>query len=234
MKYKIFKNKEQASKYVSDLIVKSITQKPNLNLGLATGSTPILTYDFLTQAFENENVDFKNVKTFNLDEYKDLKIENKNSYHFFMNKYLFSKVNININNTFFPKSNFNYDEFIQKNGGIDLQILGIGQNGHIGFNEPGSKKNSKTRIVDLTKSTIKANAKHFQDESEVPIQAYSMGLETIFKAKKIILLAFGNSKKEIIKELKKIDEFSENIPASILYEHKDVTIILDEEANSDL
>lgn len=236
MNFKKFKNENEASKYVSNLIISEIKKNGNLKIGLATGSTPIKLYEELSKDYKDNKTNWSNIKTFNLDEYLHLDENDPQSYKTFMKKHLFSNININKENTHFPELNINYDDLILENGGIDIQILGIGTNGHIGFNEPGSTLESKTRIVDLTQETIQVNANKFfnGDTKNVPKQAISMGIDSILKAKKIILLAFGPSKKETIKTLKSMKKFDSNFPASSLLLHNDVTIIIDNEADFDL
>ncbi len=220
---------ERAAKIIADFIKKN----PKCVLGLATGSTPIETYNLLVEKYKKGGISFKNITTFNLDEYSKLAPKNEQSYHFFMNKLLFSKIDIALKNTFFPTDfspNFeNYDKKIKEAGGIDLQILGIGTNGHIGFNEPGSKFSSKTRQVLLNKNTIKDNSRFFKSIKDVPKKAATMGISTIMKAKKIIFLASGENKKEAIYNsfCKKV---STKVPASILQKHKNVIVILDKAA----
>ena len=174
--------------------------------------------------------------TFNLDEYLNLPIDHEQTYRVFMNQQLFNHLNIPLEQTHFPQLEQNYDQFIESHGGIDIQILGIGTNGHIGFNEPGSAFNSLTRVVDLTSETISVNAKKFfaGNEDLVPKQAISMGIGSILKAQKIILLAFGPTKKEAMRTLKQVQDFDPDFPASALIKHPDVTIIMDQEAADDL
>lgn len=236
MIFKKFKTEDEASKYVAKELIKEINKKQTINLGLATGSTPIKVYQELINDYLENKTDWTKIKTFNLDEYLGLESTHPQSYKVFMNDYLFSKINIKKENTHFPELNKNYDHLIDSLGGIDIQILGIGTNGHIGFNEPGSELESLTRIVDLTQETINVNANKFfnGDTKEVPKQAISMGIKSILKAKKIFLLAFGKSKQEAIKTLKNSKEFNIDFPASALALHNDVTIIFDEEADLDL
>ena len=212
MKLIILKNKEDIAKKASKIIINEIKRKPALVLGLATGKTMIPLYKELVKEYKRRKVDFSKVKTFNLDEYAD----KKQVYHKYMNKNLFSKVNIKKENIYFPLANgakgAEYDTEIKKARGIDLQILGIGKNTHIGFNEPNSSFKSKTR-------KIKINNK----------EAYTAGISTIMKSKKIILLAFGKEKSEAIKKTLK-NKVSEQVPASVLRKHKNVLVIVDEKA----
>lgn len=235
----IVKNYQDVSALGADFVIKQIIQKPNSVLGLATGSTPIGLYQALILANYKKKISFKDIKTFNLDEYIGLDKNNPQSFYFFMAENLFSKIdikkdNINLpNGMVAPKEIKNYcleyENKIKKSGGIDLQILGIGSNGHIGFNEPGSKFNSVTRSIKLTKQTIKDNSRFFKNPNEVPKEAITMGLKTIFQAKKIILLATGQNKSLAIKKLF-IDKPNLNFPASILKNHPNVTIIIDQQA----
>ena len=225
MKVIILKDKKQVSSKVEKIVSDLVKKNPSVVLGLATGKTMIPLYKNLIKL----NLDFSKVKTFNLDEYVGLKTTNKKSFHYFMNKHLFSKININKKNIYFPEANFKkYEKEIKKEK-IDLQILGIGRNGHIGFNEPGSSFKSITRKVKLTKSTKFVN-NLFGKSSEY---AFTMGIKTIMSSKKIVLLAFGNKKADAISKALE-EKISEEIPASILRKHKDVTFVLDEEAASKL
>ncbi|MDR3601375.1 MAG: glucosamine-6-phosphate deaminase [Desulfosporosinus sp.] len=225
------------SKKAANMIAAQILLKPNSVLGLATGSTPIMTYKYLIKLFEDETISFSDVKTINLDEYIGLNKENANSYYFFMCNNFFNFINIKPENVHIPdgtaedleKVCSDYETMIQENNGIDLQILGIGNNGHIGFNEPDLKFEAVTHCINLDEETIKANSRFFENEEEVPKKAITMGVKTIMNARKIILLANGSGKAEtIFKSLYgKIDPA---LPASILQLHPDVTFILDKEA----
>ena len=229
MKVIIKDNYDGLSQEAAEIIADFVKKNPRCVLGLATGSTPIGTYEALAK---NKELSFKNVTTFNLDEYIGLDKGNKQSYHFFMDKYLFSKIDIDLKNTFFPtdfKNLEDYDKKIDELGGIDLQILGIGRNGHIGFNEPGSSFDSKTREVKLSETTVKDNARFFEKAEDVPVKAATMGIATIMKARKIILLASGENKKEIMPKVIS-GPVTEKVPASVLQNHKDVIVIMDEEA----
>ena len=217
-------------------MLKEIKKGNKINLGLATGSTPILLYKALINDFEESGTSWANVSTYNLDEYLDLPEGHEQTYKEFMNNQLFSKVKINLKNTHFPAVDNNYDALIDENGGIDIQILGIGTNGHIGFNEPGSPIKSITRVVDLTEETIQVNAKKFfnGDISQVPKKAISMGLKSILSAKKIYLLAFGISKKEAMEKLFDAKRFNPDFPAGALLKHKNVIVVLDDETELDI
>ena len=207
---------------------------------MATGSTPIGTYNELIKAHKEYGLDFSKVKTFNLDEYVGLDGEHLNSYRYFMNEKLFDHININKENTYIPNGRVKnlddyckeYDNDIDRAGGIDIQILGIGTNGHIAFNEPADRLSVGTSIVNLTESTIKDNSRFFDSMDEVPKTAITMGIGSILKAKKIILLASGKSKAPVMKKLLEENMVTTQLPASFLLLHPDVTIIVDEDAYS--
>ncbi|NMB07185.1 MAG: glucosamine-6-phosphate deaminase [Tissierellia bacterium] len=238
MKIVVEKNYEDLSKVAANLVREEIEKNPKLVLGLATGSTPEGMYKELIRLHKEEGLDFSKVTTFNLDEYVGIEEEHPNSYHYFMKDILFNHINIDMNNTFIPDGQAEnpeeyckkYDKLIEEKGGIDLQILGIGENGHIAFNEPDEELNVGTSIVGLTESTIEANSRFFDSIDEVPKTAITMGIGSIMKAKKIILLANGKKKAPVIKELLKAEKITTKLPASMLLLHHDVTIILDEEA----
>ncbi len=230
---KIIKKEEQIFEDIKNEYIKIVKEKPDAVLGLATGSSPIKLYEKLIHAYENDQITFENIKTFNLDEYYDLEISNENSYHTFMYKNLFSKVNIKIENTNFPpteESKIEQYENKLKENPIDVQLLGIGTNGHIAFNEPGSSFDSITRVVDLAQKTIDDNSRFFNSIDEVPKKAVTMGLSDIMNAKKIILIAVGEKKAPILKEIFSDDKVTQEIPATILKNHPDVTFYIDEEA----
>ena len=233
----IILNKSEADKKVSQEIINLINDKKNCVLGLATGSTPEGVYALLVEAYKQGKVSFKDVTTFNLDEYVGLADSHPQSYRYFMNNHLFLHVDINLEKTHVPgnKGDENdlsvYDENIKKHGGIDLQLLGIGSNGHIAFNEPGTPFDSKTHIVTLKESTIKDNSRFFNSIDEVPTSSITMGLDSIMNAKKIILMAFGKNKAEAICKMFTKD-VNVDLPASILQKHDNVTIYCDEEAAS--
>lgn len=236
IKFKKFETSLEASDYVALEILNEVKKGKKINLGLATGSTPILLYNALVSDFQEARTPWGNVSTFNLDEYLNLPEGHPQTYKEFMKKQLFSHIDIDLNNTHFPKLNENYDSLIQVEGGIDIQILGIGTNGHIGFNEPGSILKSITRVVDLTQETIDVNAKKFfaGNKEAVPKQAISMGLESILNAKKIYLLVFGFSKKEAMEKLYHAEKFDVNFPASALLKHNDVTVVFDSGTELDI
>lgn len=220
------------SKKAANVIAAQVILNPASVLGLATGSTPVGTYELLAEYCENGVVDFSNVKTVNLDEYYGLDASNEQSYRYFMNKSLFEKINIDISNTHVPNGKaeniddecLRYEELISSLGGIDLQLLGIGHNGHIGFNEPCDIFPLKTHCVNLGESTINANSRFFNSIDEVPKKAITMGIGTIMKAKKVLLLASGEDKKEILKKAL-FGPITPSVPASILQLHNNLTVI---------
>ena len=222
------KNSEKVAEIASQLFKEEIKIQPYSILGLATGSTTLRLYEKLIALYLSNAIDFSKVITFNLDEYIGLPKNHPQSYRNFMNKYLFDKLNINWYSTYFPSCD-SYDMHIHNLGGIDLQLLGIGRNGHIGFNEPGTSKDSITHVVDLSEQTIKDNSRFFENISQVPKQAITMGISSILRTKKIILLATGKNKQEAIyNTLKK--EPNVSCPASFLQNHPNCVFIIDEEA----
>ncbi len=233
------KNYQEMSRKAAGLIAAQVLMKPDCVLGLATGSTPIGTYSRLVELYQNGELDFSEVKTVNLDEYKGLSGEHEQSYRYFMTEHLFSKVNIfpentNIPNGMEPDAETEcsyYDALIQSLGGIDLQLLGLGHNGHIGFNEPCEVFAKGTHCVNLTDSTIQANTRFFNSREEVPKQAYTMGIQSIMRAKKILLIVSGRDKAEILQKTL-YGDVTPHVPASILQMHSDLTVIADEEACS--
>ncbi|NLK44200.1 MAG: glucosamine-6-phosphate deaminase [Tissierellia bacterium] len=238
MKIFVGKNYEEMSKIAAKIFIGAIKEKPNIVLGLATGSTPIGLYKELIRAHKEEGLDFSRVTSFNLDEYVGLSPEHPSSYGYYMKEELFDHVNILRGNTHIPDGKAEnveeyckvYDEMIEKAGGIDIQLLGVGENGHIAFNEPDESLSLGTTIVKLTENTIEVNSRFFESIEEVPKTAISMGIGGILKAKKIVLLANGEKKAPVIKELLNTDRVSTKFPVSFLLLHPDVTIIVDEEA----
>ncbi len=228
------------SRVAANIISAQVIMKPDCVLGLATGSTPIGTYEQLIRWYEKGDLDFSQVHSINLDEYRGLSPENDQSYRYFMNKHLFDSINIDKKNTFVPdgmepdkeKACRDYDEIIRSHGGIDMQILGLGHNGHIGFNEPGSAFGKETHCVQLTESTISANARFFASIDEVPKEAYTMGIKSIMQAKKIVVIVSGESKKEIVKRAF-TGPITPEVPASVLQLHNDVILVGDEAALSE-
>jgi glucosamine-6-phosphate deaminase len=244
---KIYSNPTDGSKYVADEIAKLIREKEAAGkkcvIGLATGSSPKTLYAHLVKMHKEEGLSFKNVITFNLDQYYPMEKDALQSYHYFMRKNLFEQTDIDPENYHLPDGMVpkekvkehcnNYEKQIEEAGGIDLQILGIGVNGHIGFNEPGSGIYTKTRLTALDNSTRLANSYEFGNMSEVPRMAITMGIGTILKSKKIILMAWGQTKAPVIQQAAELDD-TEEIPASLLQNHDDCTFVVDEAAASEL
>ncbi len=238
---KIIKAKDykDMSRKAANIISAQIIMKPNCVLGLATGSTPIGTYEQLVEWYRKGDLDFSGVTTLNLDEYKGISKENEQSYYYFMRDKLFSKVNIDESRTFLPngmepdseKACSDYNRIIASVGGIDLQLLGLGHNGHIGFNEPGMAFEAQTHCVDLTQSTMKANRRFFDSAEDMPHQAYTMGIKTIMQAKKILVVVSGEDKAEILRTAF-FGPITPNVQASVLQLHNDVTVVADETALS--
>lgn len=220
-------------------IISKIHANPSLKLGLATGSTPTGVYKRLIQDHGENKTTYKQVNTFNLDEYIEISKKDPNSYHYFMCENLFDHIDIPLEQTHIPDGTAKdleeeckrYEQFIQDHGGIDLQILGIGQNGHIGFNEPGTSFSSRTHIINLSESTRKANSRFFKSLEDVPRQAITMGIASIMASKEIFLLVSGASKAEALARLVN-GEVSESFPATVLNSHKNVTIFADKEASA--
>ena len=235
------KDYSDMSRKAANIISAQVIMKPNCVLGLATGSTPIGTYAQLVEWYQKGDLDFSEVTTVNLDEYKGLTRENEQSYYYFMNDNLFSKINIDLNRTFLPdgtepdsdKACRDYNQIIADVGGVDLQLLGLGHNGHIGFNEPGMAFEAETHCVNLTESTMKANQRFFASMEDVPRQAYTMGIKTIMQAKKILVVVSGADKASIIKEAF-FGAITPSVQASVLQLHNDVTLIADEAALSEI
>ncbi|ASK62716.1 glucosamine-6-phosphate deaminase [Virgibacillus phasianinus] len=233
------KNYDEMSNKACQVLVDRMNKVNNPVLGLATGSTPEGLYKELIKTSRKGDVSFKHTTTFNLDEYIGLSKSNANSYHYYMKNHLFQYIDVNMDNVHVPKGDVldikkecqEYEKSIRSHGNIDLQILGLGANGHIGFNEPGTSFNSRTHIVDLAESTRQANARFFDSYNDVPEQAITMGIETILESKEIIVLVSGNKKAEALSRLVN-GKISEDFPASVLKEHIHVTVIADEAALS--
>lgn len=233
------KDYKEMSEMAADIIGAQVLLKPDAVLGLATGSTPIGTYEELVRRYEAGRLDFSKIKTVNLDEYRGLTKDNDQSYYYFMHSHLFDHININKNNTKVPdgmepdaiKAGQDYENIIKNYGGIDLQLLGLGNNGHIGFNEPGDEFIDKTHVVDLTESTIEANKRFFASIDDVPKQAYTMGIGSIMRAKRVLMVVNGKGKAEIVKEAF-FGPITPKVPASILQLHNDFILIGDVEALS--
>ncbi len=237
MKLIICKNKEEIALKASSFLNKQIIKKPNSILGLATGSSPIRTYELLIEAYKNKLTDWSQITTFNLDEYVGLEKSHPQSYDYFMHNLLFEKLNIKDENINIVSGignlKNNISDFQNKLNDykIDVQLLGLGQNGHIAFNEPGSSFDSEVHVVKLTQNTIDSNARFFDSANEVPKEAITMGIKSIMQAKTILLLTDGAHKAEAVKELVegKIDT---KWPCTILQDHPNVTVIVDQEAAS--
>lgn len=229
------------SRKAANIISAQIILKPNCVLGLATGSTPIGTYQQLIEWYNKGDLDFSQVTSVNLDEYKGLSGDNDQSYRYFMNKNLFDQVNIDKARTFVPnglepdsdKACAEYNAIIRSVGGIDLQLLGLGHNGHIGFNEPGEAFEKETHCIDLTERTIQANTRFFEKEEDVPRQAYTMGIKTIMSAKKVLVVVSGADKADIVAKAF-AGPVTPEVPASVLQLHNDVTLVGDKAALSKL
>ena len=236
---KIIKAKDYSdmSRKAANIISAQIIMKPDCVLGLATGSTPIGTYEQLVEWYHKGDLDFSMVTTVNLDEYRGIPGSHPQSYCYFMHDKLFDKVNIDADRIHIPdgmeedadKACSQYDDIIRSAGGIDLQLLGLGHNGHIGFNEPGTAFEAETHLVNLTETTMKANQRFFAEDENVPSQAYTMGIKSIMQAKKILVVVSGADKADILYEAVN-GEISPRVQASVLQLHNDVTIVADEAA----
>ncbi len=235
MKFITVDTYEKLSRQAANIISAQVILKPDSVLGLATGSSPLGTYKQLIEWYEKGDIDFSKVVSVNLDEYVGLDGASDQSYRYFMNKNLFEHINIDLGNTFVPNGcavdlageGKRYDEHIAELGGIDLQLLGIGLDGHIGFNEPDKYFVKSTHVVDLHESTIKANSRFFANIDEVPKRAITMGMVSIMQAKKILLIASGKEKRDIL-EKTFYGPITPEIPASILQLHPDITVIYSE------
>ena len=236
MKLTVTNSYEKLSELAAEYIAAQVILKPDSVLGLATGSSPVGVYNCLVEKFNKGCLDFSDVISINLDEYVGLDGSHEQSYRYFMQDHLFNYVNIKPENTFVPNGCASdlaaecseYDARVTRLGGIDLQLLGIGPDGHIGFNEPDDHFTAETHVVDLLPSTIEANSRFFSSIDEVPKQAVSMGMGSIMKAKKILLIANGKAKKDVLMEALN-GKITPNLPASLLQLHRDVTVIFSEE-----
>jgi len=233
------KNYDEMSVKAANIFVAQINTKPDSVLGLATGSSVLGLYENLIKSHKDNNLDFSQIKTVNLDEYAGLNGTNDQSYRYYMDNNLFNHINIKPENTHLPDGLAEdlhaeckrYNAEITNLGGIDIQLLGLGLNGHIGFNEPNNVFVKETHLVDLEESTIKANSRFFADEKDVPRQAITMGIQNIMHAKKIVLCVSGKAKASILKEVL-FGEVTPKVPGSILQLHPDLTVIADEDALS--
>ncbi len=238
MKVIITKDYQQLSAVTAEVITKQIKQNTPSVLGLATGSTPIGAYKLLCQACKEGELSFGKVSTVNLDEYVGLPSSHNQSYAYFMRKHLFDKVDIDQSNTHIPNGMAqnlqeecaSYSKLAESLG-VDLQLLGLGSNGHIGFNEPGASQDSSTHVVTLAQSTILDNSRLFDDISQVPTRAITMGIADILRAKKILLIASGKNKAQAVLDMVS-GPVDSSCPASFLQLHPDVTVVLDQDANS--
>jgi glucosamine-6-phosphate deaminase len=230
-------NYEEMSVVAGKIIVDKIRTTPSLTLGFATGSTPKGVYNYLIEDHKANGTSYQQVKSVNLDEYIGLKAQDPNSYHYFMRQNLFDHLDINENHTHIPNGAagdleqecLHYEQLIKALGGVDLQLLGIGQNGHIGFNEPGTAFSSRTHIVTLAPNTREANSRFFYSLEEVPTHAITMGIASILDSKEILLLVSGEKKAEALHKFMN-GEISEDFPASALKHHQNVTVIADRDA----
>ena len=234
MRIYVAKDYHDMSRKAANIVSAQVIMKPNCVLGLATGSTPEGIYAQLTDWYNKGDIDFSSVKSVNLDEYKGLPRESDQSYYYYMNEHFFKGINIRPENTHIPngmepdseKECARYNRVIESVGGIDLQILGIGANGHIGFNEPGEAFEKETHCVALTESTIEANSRFFENRDDVPRYANSMGIKSIMQAKKILLVASGAGKADAMYAAL-CGPITPAVPASILQLHNDVTVVAD-------
>lgn len=232
MNYQAFPSYEQMCRKAANLISAQIILKSDCVLGLPTGSTPLGVYQTLVKWYEQSDLDFTNVRTVNLDEYCGVPFDDPHSYHYFMKTNFFSKINIRENNTHVPNGLAadiqaecrRYDALIRELGGIDIQLLGIGHNGHIGFNEPADVFSKDTTHIVLSEDTREANSRFYRDIAEVPHSAITMGMQSIMCARKIILVANGKDKEEILHKAME-GPITPKVPASILQLHHDTTIL---------
>lgn len=238
---KIYKAKDyqDMSRKTANIISAQVITKPDCVLGLATGSTPEGMYAQLVEWYKKGDLDFSEVKSVNLDEYRGMTRDNDQSYYYFMHQHLFDHVNIDPANTHLPngiaedpqEECIRYENQIKSMGGVDLQLLGMGHNGHIGFNEPGDEFTKMTNCVDLQESTIEANKRFFASADDVPKQAYTMGIGTIMRAKKVLLMVSGEDKAETLAKAL-CGPITPKVPASVLQLHNDVVVVADEAALS--
>ena len=245
MKISVYKNKEEGSRIFSKTFVNEINsillKKNNCTICLATGSSPTIFYNELVIHYKKKNIDFKKIRIFNLDEFYDINSESKNSYSYYLYHHLLNHVNIkqsNVNLLLGKPANLkdyceSVEDEIKKIGGIDIMILGVGMNGHIGFNEPGSNPNTVTRKVKISDNSRKILSNDFNSQKDVPNEAITLGIKTILSAKKIYLLAWGTGKSDIIKKAVE-EDINEKCPASFLRKHQNVEFILDKYSTSKL
>lgn len=239
MEIYILDDYDEVSRKASQILASQVTLKPDSVLGLATGSTPEGMYKLLVEMYKDGILDFSEVVTYNLDEYCNISLDNEQSYHYYMNEKLFKHVNLKKENINIPSGNAEdingfckaYDESILKLGKIDLQVLGIGTNGHIGFNEPNVNFEASTHFVKLDEKTIEANSRFFDKKEDVPQSAITVGIKSIMQSKKIVLMATGDTKKDVVEQMI-FGSVTPNLQASILQIHQNVTIIVDKKAGS--
>lgn len=239
MRIHILDSYEEMSIKAASIVASQIILKPDSVLGLATGSTPLGMYAQLVEMFRNKRVDFREVKTFNLDEYLGLEPDHPQSYNYYMNENFFRKVNVPRENINIPPGNpenietacLSYDRAIKEAREIDIQVLGVGTNGHIGFNEPDFRLKTETHVVNLTRETIESNSRFFASVDDVPRRAISMGMGSIMRANRILLMASGENKAEVIRKTVS-GEITTEVPASLLQLHPEVILVLDKEAGS--
>lgn len=235
------KDYRDMSRKAANILSAQVIMKPNCVLGLATGSSPVGVYDQLVEWYKKGDLDFSEVTSVNLDEYKGLSPESDQSYYYFMHKHFFDRVNINPGKTYLPDGLAldeaaecaRYSAMIHELGGVDMQLLGLGHNGHIGFNEPDEAFEKDVHCVSLTERTIEANKRFFASAEEVPRKAYTMGIKTIMQAKKVVVVVSGEEKAEIVKKAF-FGPVTPHVPGSILQMHNDVILIADEAALSRL
>lgn len=231
------KDYEDMSRKAAELLAAQVITKPDCVLGLATGSTPVGLYRKLVQWYEAGILDFSGITTVNLDEYKGLSGDNGQSYRYFMDHNLFDHINVKKERTFLPDGTGTdssevcraYNKVISSLGGIDLQLLGLGHNGHIGFNEPGTVFQKDTHCVQLSERTIRANTRFFESEEDVPRYAYTMGIRTIMQARRIVVVVAGADKAKIVRRAF-FGDITPEVPASVLQLHRDVIVVADEAA----
>ena len=237
MRLIVTKNYEELSKKAAEVMAETVKENPKAVLGLATGSSPIGLYKEIIEMNKRGEIDFSEITTVNLDEYYGLSGDHPQSYRYFMNENLFNHININKDNTYVPnglatnqsKEGERYDAKIAELGGTDIQLLGLGSNGHIAFNEPNKELVFGTHLTDLTEETIEDNSRFFNSKEEVPTKAFTMGIGGIMKSKKILVIASGENKAEAVKEMVK-GNINTLVPATMLQMHHDVTVIVDEAA----
>ena len=241
MQIVILENSDAVAQYAADVFIRHLKKTPKAVLGLATGSTPLPLYQRLIDAYRAGDISFAGVTTFNLDEYLGLAAEHPQSYHYFMNKHLFYHIDIDKHNVFLPSSSPDkanetcerYEQTIEQVGGIDIQLLGVGRNGHIGFNEPSSGLRSRTRVKTLTQATIDDNARFFSADEFQPHLSITMGIGTILDSRQALLLAVGDNKARAVKQMVE-GPVSASCPASALQMHPNAMVVVDEAAASEL